>query len=138
LRLFEHPDFAVFQPPLGKRGIDRELKKLSDTIGKHPALSFEKNEIKTIGGFGRNGHFSYTQRFGGRGEVANRVLVEAGAASGREPSEIVELRSYVSQFLKEKGNPSARMMKARFHFGSCTYGGHSSKRCSRFTARLNY
>jgi hypothetical protein len=79
------------------------LKKLSDAIGRHPALSFEKNESKTIGGFGRNDRFSYTQRFGGPGEVANRVLVEAGAVSGREPSDIVQLRSYLSQFLKEKG-----------------------------------
>jgi hypothetical protein len=31
------------------------------------------------------------------------VLVEAGAASGREPSEMVELRSYLSQFLKQTG-----------------------------------
>ena len=94
-------DPTAFQPPLGKRGIDRELKKLSDAIGRHPALSFERNESKTIGGFGRNDRFSYTQRFGGPGEVANRVLVEAGAASGREPSDVVELRSYLSQFLKE-------------------------------------
>jgi hypothetical protein len=96
-------DPTAFQPPLGKRGIDRELKKLSDAIGRHPALSFEKNESKTIGGFGRNDRFSYTQRFGGPGEVANRVLVEAGAASGREPSEMVELRSYLSEFLKQTG-----------------------------------
>jgi len=43
------------------------------------------------------------QRFGGPGEVANRVMVEAGIASGREPSEIVELHSYVGRFLKLKG-----------------------------------
>lgn len=97
-------DPTAFEPPLGKRGIDRELKQLSDAIGRHPALSFEKGESKTIGGFGRNDRFSYTQRFGGPGEVANRVLVEAGAASGREPSEVLELRSYLSQYLKEKGH----------------------------------
>ncbi len=33
-------------------------------------------------------------------EVANRVLVEAGTASGREPTATVELRSYLGQFLK--------------------------------------
>ncbi len=96
-------DPTAYEPPLGKRGIDRELKKVSEAIGRHPALSFEKNESKTIGGFGRNDRFSYTQRFGGPGEVANRVLVEAGAASGREPSEMLELRSYLSQFLKQTG-----------------------------------
>lgn len=35
--------------------------------------------------------------------MANRVLVEAGCASGREPSEVVELRSYVGTFLEESG-----------------------------------
>ena len=42
--------------------------------------------------------FPIRQRFGGQGEVANRVLLEAGTASGREPSAIVELRSYFSQY----------------------------------------
>lgn len=94
-------DPAAFEPALGKRGIDRELKKLRDAIAQHPALTFVESESQTIGGFGRNDRFSYKQRFGGPGEVINRVLVEAGAASGREPSIIVEMRSYLSQFLKE-------------------------------------
>lgn len=96
-------DPAAFQPALGKNAIDRELRKLRDAISQHPALSFEKGESRTIGGFGRNDRFSYKQHFGGPGEVANRVLVEAGTASGREPSTVVELRSYLSRFLNEKG-----------------------------------
>ena len=35
--------------------------------------------------------------------MANRVLVEAGAASGREPAITVELRSYLGQFLHDRG-----------------------------------
>lgn len=95
-------DPTAFQPALGKRAIDRELKKLRDSVGQHPALRFVENESQTIGGFGRNDRFSYTQRFGGPGEVANRVLLEAGTASGREPSTIVDLRSYLGQYLGEK------------------------------------
>ena len=57
----------------------------------------------TIGGFGRNDRFSYKQRFGGPGEVASRVLLEAGAASGREPTVTADLRSYLSQFLHDTG-----------------------------------
>jgi len=95
-------DPTAFQPALGKNAIDRELKKLRDAVGQHPALSFVEAESKTIGGFGRNDRFSYIQRFGGPGEVANRVLLEAGTASGREPSVIVELRSYLGQYLEEK------------------------------------
>ena len=96
-------DPLAFQPALGKNAIDRELKKLRDAVGAHPALTFVAAESQTIGGFGRNDRFSYTQRFGGAGEVANRVLLEAGTASGREPTAVVELRSYLRQFLEETG-----------------------------------
>ncbi len=96
-------DPLAFTRALGKKGIDRELKRLRDAIGSHPALTFVGDESVTIGGFGRNDRFSYTQRFGGPGEVANRVLLEVGAASGREPTTPVELRSYLTQFLQETG-----------------------------------
>jgi hypothetical protein len=96
-------DPEAFQPALGKNAIDRELKKLRDTVGKHPALTFIDGESQTIGGFGRNDRFSYRQIFGGAGEVTNRVLVEAGTASGREPTATIELRSYLSQFLQDTG-----------------------------------
>ncbi len=95
-------DPAAFQPPLGKRAIDLELKTMRDAIGAHGALTFISNESQTIGGFGRNDRFLYAQRFGGPGEVADRVLVEAGTASGREPTAIIELRSYLGQFLQER------------------------------------
>jgi hypothetical protein len=35
--------------------------------------------------------------------AANRVVLEAGAASGREPTASIELRSHLSQFLQERG-----------------------------------
>ena len=96
-------DPIAFKPALGKRGIDRELKQLRDAIGQHPALTFTEAESQTIGGFGRSDRFSYAQRFGGPGAVVNRVLVEAGTASGREPTAMVELRSFLGQFLTETG-----------------------------------
>jgi hypothetical protein len=96
-------DPLAFEPPLGKRGIDRELKKLRDAVSRHPALKLESQESQPIGGFGRSDRFSYAQRFGGAGEVANRVLLEAGTASGREPTAEVELRSCLGQYLAETG-----------------------------------
>jgi len=96
-------DPIAFEPPLGKRGIDRELKKLRNAVAVSPALTFIENESQTIGGFGRNDRFSYQQRFGGSGEVANRVLVEAGTASGREPTAVVQLRSFLGEFFTAKG-----------------------------------
>ena len=74
-------DPRAFDPVLAKRGIDRELKKLRDSVERHPALTFLKEESQTIGGFGRSDRFSFRQRFGGAGEVAGHVLVEAGTAS---------------------------------------------------------
>src|SRR5208337_2670386 len=96
-------DPSAFNPPLGKKGIDRELKKLRQAIELHPALTFVESESQTIGGFGRNDRFAYAQKFGGAGEVASRVLVEAGTASGREPTTVVQLRSYLGQFMQETG-----------------------------------
>jgi hypothetical protein len=51
-------DPMAFKPRLGKNAIDRELKKLRDTVGGHAALAFVADESKTIGGFGRNDRFS--------------------------------------------------------------------------------
>ena len=96
-------DPLAFQPPLGKNGIDRELRRLRDLVGAHPALTFIRSESQTIGGFGRNDRFSCLQRFGGPGEVAPRVSLEAGTASGRQPTTMVELRSYLGEFLAVRG-----------------------------------
>ncbi len=96
-------DPTGFDPPLGKKAIDRELKKLRQAIEGHPALTFVEKESQTIGGFGRNDRFEYLQRFAGTGDIRNRVFVEAGTASGREPTERIRLQSYVGQFLQETG-----------------------------------
>ena len=96
-------DPTAFDPPLGKKAIDRELKKLRQAIEQHPGLKFVEKESQTIGGFGRNDRFEYVQRFAGAGDIRNRVFVEAGTASGREPTERVRLQSYVGQFLQETG-----------------------------------
>ena len=96
-------DPQAYQPALGARGIDRELKRLRDGIACHPALNLEPGEGQTIGGFGRSDRFSYRQHFGGIGDVANRVLVEAGTASGRQPTVTLELGSLVGDYLQAIG-----------------------------------
>lgn len=96
-------DPAAFDPPLRRRAIDRQLRALRDSLDAHPALTFLPGKSRTIGGFGRSDRFAFSQRFGGPGEVAGHLLVEAGTASGREPAETVELRSYVGEFLADCG-----------------------------------
>jgi hypothetical protein len=96
-------DIDIFYDPagLGKNAIDRALKKLRDAVSKWEALNFNAKDSRTIGGFGRSDHFDYAARFGGPGEVAPRVVVESGTASGREPTAVLELRSHLAQFLQE-------------------------------------
>lgn len=96
-------DPVAFSPPLGKRAIDRELRRLRDGIQQHPALAFMAAESRTIGGFGRSDRFSYRQRFGGPGEVAGRILLESGAASGREPTADRPICSWLADFLRATG-----------------------------------
>jgi hypothetical protein len=128
-------DPRAFQPALGKNAIDRELKKLRDAVSRHPALSFVQNESQTIGGFGRNDRFSYAQKFGGPGEVASRVLLEAGTASGREPSAVIELRSYLAQYLQEKNCLWARKTRLPFLSAFCIFAERLWRRCSPSTAK---
>lgn len=96
-------DSAAFDPALNKRGIDRELKRLRDAVSKVPGLTFLKEQSQTFGGFGRNDRFGYKQVFGGPGEVKGEVFLEAGTASGREPTADLSLESYVARFLRETG-----------------------------------
>ena len=96
-------DPAAFDPTLGPKAIDRELKKLRDAVGKHPALTFLPDESQTIGGFGRNDRFEYSQRLGGTGEIRNRVFVEAGTASGTQPTGRIQIQSYVGRFMQATG-----------------------------------
>ena len=104
-------DPLAFGQPLGKNAIDRQLKRLRDAVAAHPALTFVEGESQTIGGFGRNDSFAYTQRFGGPGDVANRVLLEAGTASGREPTSIRD-RFLPHRIPSEQGTIARRRRRA--------------------------
>jgi hypothetical protein len=44
-------DPTAFDPPLGRKAIDRELKKLRQAVERHPGLKFVEGESQTIGGF---------------------------------------------------------------------------------------
>jgi hypothetical protein len=130
-------DPLAFKPTLGKSGIDRQLKKLRDAVVAHPTLTFIEKESQTIGGFGRNDRFSYTQRFGGPGEVANRVFIEAGAASGASLPVLLSCVHISASFWKRPAPRSVQRMRVDSHCGCCTSGGHLLRRCSPSTAKWN-
>jgi hypothetical protein len=94
-------DPEAFIPKLGRRAIDRELERLRDKVAEHPGLTLVAEESKKSGGNGRDDYFAYLQRF--PGALRNRVLVEAGTASGRQPTEDIALESYAARFLRETG-----------------------------------
>ena len=101
LDLFVNP--LAYDPSLGKKGIDRALKKLRDVVSRHGGLTLQPEYSQTIGGFGRGDHFGYTQRFPGIAAVAPRVLLEVGTSSGTEPAETRSIISYVADFLRSTG-----------------------------------
>lgn len=110
--LFLDPD--AFTSRLGTNAINRELKKLRDAVLKALPLQYLKDESKTFGGLGRNDRFSYRQLFGGQGEIAGGLFLESGIASGREPTEVVRIRSFLSQFLEETGMSLGAQDEASF------------------------
>ena len=92
-------DPRSFKPPLVGKKLDRGLKWLRDVVLGFGALRHVPQESRTFGGSGRSDRFEYSQVFAAPGEVKNQVLLESGIASGREPTEVRSLSSYVAQFL---------------------------------------
>lgn len=105
-------DPEAYTPKLGKRPIDRELEKLRDVVAVHPGLSLVAEDSKKIGGIGRDDYFAYPQLF--PGSLRPRVLLEAGTASGRQPTEDLQLESYAAAFLRETGNSVSAEDEAPF------------------------
>lgn len=101
LDLFLDP--RSFTPALGAKRIDRTLVDLRDAVGKVPGLIHDPNESRSFKGKGRTDSFGYAQRFAAVGEVRGRVLLEAGIASGRQPTSTRSLSSYLAQFLTSTG-----------------------------------
>jgi len=92
-----------FEPRPGKNGMDRILKELARAVSEHPALTWLRDEGRTIGGLGREDHFAYETRFGALPGVRAAVRLEPGVQSGTFPTEVVPITSLVAQYLMEQG-----------------------------------
>ena len=99
--LFVNPE--KFDPRPGKNKMDRILKKLAEAVDEHPALTWLRDEGKTIGGLGREDYFEYATRFGALPGIRPAVRLEPGVQSGDFPTEVVPLTSFVAQHLHEEG-----------------------------------
>ncbi|MFN8159604.1 MAG: nucleotidyl transferase AbiEii/AbiGii toxin family protein [Solirubrobacterales bacterium] len=96
--LFVDPE--AWTPPLGKNGVDRELKLLRDAIASHPALSYVEGEGNTIGGLSREDYFKYDSLFDELPGLRSAILLEPGVQSGRQPTEAVQISSMVGEYLR--------------------------------------
>jgi len=96
-------DPQSFDPPLGAKRVDRKLGDLRDAVARVPSLTHDALESRSFKAKGRSDYFEYPQLFAATGDVRNRVLLEAGIASGRQPTEQRHLSSYLAQFLAETG-----------------------------------
>lgn len=128
-------DPEAFTPKLGKRPIDRELARLKEVVDAHPGLTFVPEESKRFGGIGRNDYFSYFQLF--PGALRNRVLVEVGTGSGRQPTELIALESMPPVSSGRPGSRSVQRMSPLSQCHSSTSAEPSSKSSSPFTGRSN-
>lgn len=99
--LFVNPD--RFDPRSGKNKMDRNLKELSETVAEHPALTWLRDDGRTISGAGREDYFAYRSHFAELPGVAPVVRLEPGIQSGTFPAEVVPITSLVGQFLQEEG-----------------------------------
>lgn len=93
---------AGCDPPPGNSQVNRILKDLATAVGEHPALSWQRDEGRTIGGLAREDYFAYETRFAELPGVRPVVRLEPGIQSGTFPTEIVPIASLVAQFLSEQ------------------------------------
>ena len=91
----------VVDPPLAKRALDRTLKTLSKDVVAIGGL--ELAESATIGGFGRIDTFGYSSLFSGIAGFPPTVRLEPGIQSGKQPTEDVEISSFVADLLRARG-----------------------------------
>lgn len=95
-------DPQKFEPPAGKRKMDKILKQLTETVAEHPALTWLTGESRTIGGLGREDYFAYNTRFAALPGVRPAVRLEPGVQSGIFPIEVVPITSLVGQYLSAR------------------------------------
>lgn len=86
-----------------RRSVDRELEALCGSVRTIPGLESVAGAARKLSGKARSESFRYRSRVDSVGGLSPTVLLEVGTASGREPSELRPLRSYVAEFLEDRG-----------------------------------
>lgn len=98
--LFLNP--RKFDPVLGESRIRKKLEQMKDLVGKHPGLTWLRNNSE-VDNKVRADVFGYKAQYEDDPDIPSEVLMEAGVRSGEYPNEQVALDSYVAEFLRERG-----------------------------------
>ncbi len=91
-----------FNPPLSNNQVDRELQAIESSVSQHPGLTLDQTKGRRKRGASRESHFNYSAsaQFSGISAIPNRLFLEMGTRSGTYPTQIVQLSSYVAEFLR--------------------------------------
>ena len=98
--LFLNP--YVAEQHWGQARIDKALKNIQEKVGEHPNLQLERQTGRSARGISRNSNYIYTNQFAGT--LQNRILLEMGIRSGNYPTQLVELSSFLTDFLRKTDN----------------------------------
>jgi Nucleotidyl transferase AbiEii toxin, Type IV TA system len=96
----------AFTPPLGANRVDKELVEIEMAVAIHPGLILESQLGNRKRGASRNSYFDYESRFQGAETIsliAPQILLEMGTRSGNYPTQIIQLSSYLVDFLQATG-----------------------------------
>jgi len=118
VRLHEHPDFAAFvtaataEPDLAEAFVEKDywiteiLRVIATTLPDRAIFKGGTSlllESNTIGGFGRIDTFAYRSGFSAIAGFPSTVRLEPGIQSGNQPTQNVEISSFVADLLRRRG-----------------------------------
>lgn len=99
--LFINPSRAAGR--LSTRGIDRELKRVHDSVAAHPGLHLLAEQRVKVSAKALHDRYQYATLFPEQRTIAPYVLLESGVYSGDQPMETRRLVSYAGAYLEARG-----------------------------------
>jgi hypothetical protein len=96
----------AFTPALGANRVDKELVEIEIAVALHPGLILENHLGHRKRGASRNSYYDYESRFPGAETIsliAPQILLEMGTRSGNYPIQMIQLSSYLVDFLQATG-----------------------------------
>jgi len=106
--IFLNPEAS--KPKWGESKINTTLKTIESKVEEHPKLQVFKGG-RSEKGKSRSIYYTYDQQFTG---LPNRILLEIGIRSGKEPTESVHLSSFLSDFLRQTGETLGAEDESKF------------------------